>query len=101
MRLTEQQRAVIRTTVAKIFGPNAKVWLFGSRVDDRQRGGDIDLFIKTDLTDVEAITRAEIALLTQLYRQLGEQKIDVLLDYPSQKIKPPIFAIAEQQGIPL
>lgn len=43
MRLTGQQRTIIRATVAETFGAGADVWLFGSRVDDNKRGGDIDL----------------------------------------------------------
>ena len=43
MRLTDQQHAIIRTTVTETFGSEADVWLFGSRVDDAKRGGDIDL----------------------------------------------------------
>ena len=99
MRLTDQQRAIIRATVAETFGAGAEVWLFGSRVDDSKRGGDIDLLIETDQVDVDAITRAEIAFLTKIQMKLGEQKIDVLLDYPSRKMRPPIFAIAKQNGI--
>jgi predicted nucleotidyltransferase len=99
MRLTEQQRAIIRATVAETFGAGAEVWLFGSRVDDSKRGGDIDLLIETDQVDVDAITRAEIAFLTKIQMKLGDQKIDVLLDYPSRKMRPPIFFIAKQNGI--
>lgn len=99
MRLTDQQRVIIRATVAETFGAGAEVWLFGSRADDSKRGGDIDLLIETDQVDVDAIARAEIALLTKLQMKLGEQKIDVLLDYPSRKIRPPIFSIAKQTGI--
>jgi predicted nucleotidyltransferase len=99
MRLTEQQRSVIRATVTETFGAGAGVWLFGSRVDDTKRGGDIDLLIETDLLDINAMTRAEIALLTKLHLQLGEQKIDVLLDYPSRKVRPAIFGIAKATGV--
>ncbi|MGZ5007863.1 MAG: nucleotidyltransferase domain-containing protein [Methylobacter sp.] len=99
MRLTDQQRAIIRATVAETFGAGAEVRLFGSRVDDSKRGGDIDLLIETDQVDVDAIARAEISLLTKLQIKLGEQKIDVLLDYPTRKIRPPIFAIAKQTGV--
>jgi hypothetical protein len=35
--------------VHEAFGANADVWLFGSGTDDTKRGGDIDLFIETDL----------------------------------------------------
>jgi len=55
--------------------------------------------IETDQTDINALTRAEITFLPQLQMKLGEQKIDVLLDYPSRKTRPPIFAIAKTTGI--
>jgi predicted nucleotidyltransferase len=99
MRLTAQQQATVRATVAETFGSDAQVRLFGSRVDDTKRGGDIDLLISTTQSDVATLMRAEIALLTKLQMKLGEQKIDVLLDYPSRKVRPPIFNIALQTGI--
>jgi len=64
-----------------------------------KRGGDIDLLIETDQVDVNAIARSEIAFLAKIQMKLGEQKIDVLLDYPSRKIRLPIFTIAKQTGI--
>lgn len=42
MRLTEEYAATIREGVREIFGPDAHVWLFGSRTDDSVHGG-IDL----------------------------------------------------------
>jgi len=99
MRLTAQQQAAVRTTVLETFGSDAQVRLFGSRADDNKRGGDIDLLITTGQSDVSTIMRAEIALLTKLQMKLGEQKIDVLLDYPSRKVRPPIFRVALQTGI--
>ena len=99
MRLTPQQQSTIRTAVAETFGENATIWLFGSRVDDNKRGGDIDLLIETKELDVTTIVRSELALLTKLQMKLGEQKIDVLVDYPSRKYKPPIFTIAKQLGV--
>ena len=101
MRLTPQQQSTIRTAVAETFGENATIWLFGSRVDDNKRGGDIDLLIETKELDVTTIVRSELALLTKLQMKLGEQKIDVLVDYPSRKYTPPIFTIAKQTGIQL
>ncbi len=99
MRLTDLQRTIIRATVAETFGASAQVWLFGSRVDDNKRGGDIDLLIEIQEMDIAAIARAEIVFQTKLHAKLGEQKIDVLLDYPSRKSYPPIFYIAKQTGI--
>ena len=45
MRLTEQQINIIQQVVASVAGDNARVTLFGSRVDDTKKGGDIDLLI--------------------------------------------------------
>lgn len=101
MRLTPDQQSVIRNTVTETFGDAAHVWLFGSRVDDNKRGGDIDLLIETSQTDVTEIVLAELRFLTKLKMQLGEQKIDVLIDYPTRQVRPPIFSIARQTGIPL
>lgn len=99
MRLTEQQRRIIRSTVAETFGVVRGVWLFGSRVDDSKRGGDIDLLIETNQMDVESIMRAEISFASKLQTKLGEQKIDILVDYPSRKNRLPIFSIARQTGV--
>jgi len=99
MRLTERQQKMIRETTLKVFGDTAKVWLFGSRVDDTKKGGDIDLLIEITLTDISTIVRAEIVFLSQLEAKLGEQKIDVLIDYPTRTSYPPIFSVAQQTGI--
>ena len=99
MRLTPDQQSAIRSAAIESFGDTAIIWLFGSRVDDSKRGGDIDLLIETGLSDVAAIVRAELAFLTKLKMQLGEQKIDVLVDYPTRHYTPPIFRIARQTGV--
>ena len=45
MRLTEQQIQTIKQVVVMLAGDSAKITLFGSRVDDTKKGGDIDLLI--------------------------------------------------------
>jgi len=77
MRLTEQQIDTIRSETAKAFGTNAQVRLFGSRVDDTRRGGDIDLHIETDLQGGEA-QRAADRLYVALIHKLGDQRIDII-----------------------
>ena len=99
MRLSEQQCSIIRSSVAENFGADAVVRLFGSRTDDSQRGGDIDLLIETQQSDVNKLVRAELTMLADLQTQLGEQKIDVLLDYPTRQTRSAIFSIAKETGI--
>jgi len=78
MRLNQHQCQAITTATRVVFGDSAKVWLFGSRIDDLKRGGDIDLLIscKHQIDDeIAAIAKFKY----QLYQTIGEQKIDIQL----------------------
>ncbi|MEA3638996.1 MAG: nucleotidyltransferase domain-containing protein [Lamprobacter sp.] len=99
--MNDQQRQAIKKTAQRCFGSDAQVSLFGSRTDDRKRGGDIDLLIRTSLAEPDAIARAEIAFQVEVQQALGEQRIDVLVDSPHRRVHPPIFSIAKQTSIPL
>ena len=77
MRLTEYQLKIIRRAVVNNFGETSKVYLFGSRVDDTKKGGDIDLFIEADFSQEELFNR-KINFLTELQLNMGERKIDVV-----------------------
>ena len=99
MRLSEYQRNVIRGATAELVGPSARVLLFGSRTRSDLRGGDIDLLVETQLLDPACIARAHTRFLTSLYARLGEQKIDVLIDYPERHQRPAIFDMARSQGV--
>ena len=48
MRLSIEELKIIRDSAVKYFGKNSKIYLFGSRTDDKKRGGDIDIYIETD-----------------------------------------------------
>ncbi len=47
MRLTSDQVSTILGTALRLSGEDAVVYLFGSRLDDRARGSDVDLLIET------------------------------------------------------
>lgn len=47
MRLTSEQVLTILGTASRLSEEDAVVYLFGSRLDDRARGGDVDLLIET------------------------------------------------------
>lgn len=99
MRLTPSQVQIIKTTVARVLNFPYRLWLFGSRVDDNKRGGDIDLFIETDTVianQAETICRVYGALIMQL----GERKLDILIqDAATENV--PIFDIAKRTGVML
>ncbi|MGA7983257.1 MAG: nucleotidyltransferase domain-containing protein [Chromatiaceae bacterium] len=99
MRLTPHQIHIIGETVRAALGSAARVRLFGSRVDDAGRGGDIDLFVEVDQT-LSNRAAAASRLAAELQLRLGDQRIDVLLVDPETRPQP-IHAVARQQGIRL
>lgn len=101
MRITETERRVLRDEARQAFGADSRVFLFGSRVDDARRGGDIDLLVETGKTGHAAIFEAQLRFLARVKLALGDQKIDVLVDYPDRTCRPEIFRIARAQGVPL
>ncbi|AYH45339.1 nucleotidyltransferase domain-containing protein [Azoarcus sp. DN11] len=43
MRIPADKAHIASDIVASQYGKDARIWLFGSRADDGQRGGDVDL----------------------------------------------------------
>ncbi|HZK76689.1 MAG TPA: nucleotidyltransferase domain-containing protein [Candidatus Kapabacteria bacterium] len=80
MRLTEAKRLAIKKSVHQ-FLPDAQVYLYGSRTDDAKRGGDIDLLV---LTGAEATMYLKVKIIGAMYKRMGEQKIDLLLEDPTK-----------------
>ena len=94
MRVRSDIAAVIRETAAEVFG--ASVRLFGSRLDDNARGGDIDLYVETEL-DAEEAEKRRLRMLARLARRLDERKIDLVVRTPDGEL--PIHAIARREGV--
>lgn len=80
MRISQKYKDAIKQYTHTIFGDTAEVFLFGSRVDDSRKGGDIDLYIVPHTDDDRSkLFSKKISFLTQLKSVTGEQKIDVLI----------------------
>jgi len=98
MRLTEFQSSRIRTGTLRFFGSDSHVWLFGSRVDDSQRGGDIDLYIESEIENPAELVDAKLNFLVEMHRLLGDQKIDVVLCRRQSSVVLPVCRIAKETG---
>ena len=84
MRLQDFEISTIKSAASHIFGNGSKVVLFGSRVDDDLKGGDIDLYIQP--SDKNNLWEKKIAFLVQLKSILGDQKIDVVISRDKSRL---------------
>lgn len=96
MRLSTHYREVIKDAAKDVFGGDAQVFLFGSRVDDNKLGGDIDLYIK--VLDKAHLLEKKRKFMVKIKKILGEQKIDVIFNDDSTRL---IEQEAEKWGVAL
>lgn len=97
MRLNADERAAIRKAVRKIAGASSQVLLFGSRIDDQARGGDIDLLVEFD-RPVESAVLLSARIGARLQQVLGERRIDVIVAAPNLP-EQPIHRVARESGV--
>lgn len=100
MRISEREIALIKKLARQIFGTDTKVFLFGSRVDDQKKGGDIDLFITSEQKSNFTVAQ-KIDFLVELKSLIGDQKIDVILDTDSTRQKRKFHRSITQQAVEL
>jgi predicted nucleotidyltransferase len=76
MRLTQYEIKAIISSFKAVF-KEGKIYLFGSRVDNSKKGGDVDLYIISKTK--ENLATLKIDFLIKLKQKIGEQKIDVII----------------------
>ena len=95
MRLTTLQHQAIKKYFLEVF-KEGQIYLFGSRVDESKKGGDIDLYIRP--TDRKNLVHKKLDFLVKLKRVIGNQKIDVVFDKGLHRA---IDRVAMQEGVQL
>lgn len=99
MRITQHLHQKIVSIVAQQAGADAKVYLFGSRVDDQKTGGDIDLYVESPQA-IEHYAMLAANIGAKVMRAAQGRKVDVVMAAPN--IAPqPIHHIARQYGVQL
>ncbi len=98
MRLAQTEIDAIRTAALEAFGPDAVVRLFGSRVRDDLKGGDIDLHLEVDEGGQDYRKAGDFKY--RLFRMIDERKVDLVFRVRGRPRRP-IDDIAYEQGITL
>lgn len=97
MRLSPDQVHAIVAATQELAGADAQVRLFGSRVNDQLRGGDIDLLVECARPVARPVWLAA-QITARLQRSLGERKIDVLVVDPTTELEP-VHRVARAEGM--
>ena len=92
MRLLDYEIKAIHEVISA-FDKEAKIYLFGSRVDDEKKGGDIDLLLISEKLNNRDKRKIRLALCDKL----GEQKIDILIGTEGEKNN--FYKIALNEGV--
>ena len=83
MRLSKKYIETIKKYFKEFF-QNGEIYLFGSRVDDTKKGGDIDLYFV--LQAHSNLFEKKIKCISRVKRDLGEQKIDIVFNTDSNRL---------------
>lgn len=96
MRLTDDQTQAIKQLAHQIAGEHVPVRVFGSRLDDSARGGDLDLMLELpEPADTPALMAARFS--ARVSRLMLGRKVDVLIAAPNI-LRLPIHDIAFKEG---
>lgn len=98
MRLEDKEIDAIRSATREVFGDRAIVRLFGSRVRDDLKGGDIDLHL--EVPDGLQDYRHAVDFRSRLFERIDEQKVDLVFRVRGRPLRA-IDEIAYGEGIVL
>jgi len=74
MRISQNKLDFFSNEIKKVR-KDSKKYLFGSRVDDTQKGGDIDILV---LSEVKLTLTEKMQIKRNFCNRFGEQKIDLV-----------------------
>lgn len=74
MRLRQKEKQAIIRAVHSIDS-SAKIYLFGSRLDDEKKGGDIDIIVISEKISFSD----KLTIRKQIFSEVEEQKVDITI----------------------
>lgn len=95
MRISNHESVLILSIIHAALGKDAGIWLFGSRADDTQKGGDVDLYVETQ-NRISAVVKS--SLKGRIIDAI-ERNVDLIINDNTRDM--PIFSVAKRTGIKL
>lgn len=74
MRISDEQRDFLKKEIVAV-APDAEVYLFGSRADDKKKGGDVDIMV---LSGKRLPWKEKAQIRWHYFEMFGEQKLDII-----------------------
>lgn len=96
MRISKNDLKTLKSTIKKHIY-DAEIILFGSRIDDNRKGGDIDIFVETKYN---ITLKDELKILSELEKNGISRKVDLIIKTPFKK-EQSIFKTILKEGIHL
>ena len=85
MRLSPKEISSLKSAFAVCLqGTSFKLYLFGSRVDDSKKGGDIDLLVVVGSDKKDQVGDLKSSIRHEIFKTLPEQKSDITVATESE-----------------
>lgn len=91
MRLNPKEIRIITSAVLE-QDPLSRIYLFGSRVDDNARGGDIDILVLSG----SLTFKDKLKIKAKIFESMEDQKLDILI---SSDITDPFVRLSKENGV--
>lgn len=102
MRLSSTQvQGIVKGLLLYLQDHSAQLRLYGSRVDDQLKGGDIDLLLIVSGQQQAKLTGEKHVILTAIKKNIGEQKIDLLIATEGMLTEDPFLQLIYPKSIVL
>lgn len=78
MRLSAKELSAITNAFYVILeNTSFRLYLFGSRTDDKKKGGDIDLLVIVEKEMKNSVVEKKVKIRSAIFDRIPEQKIDI------------------------
>lgn len=99
MRISIKEKNLMCASLEKnLIEISFKVFLFGSRVNDKKKGGDIDLLLQVLPNDFSSVVNKKYQLRFDLEEVLGDQRVDLTISTGEKMVMDP-FLISIQPDL--